>query len=209
MAKVAMYNIAGQEVGEIELNDTVFGVDINEAVVHQALVRQLANQRQGNAATKTRSMVRGGGRKPWKQKGTGRARAGTIRSPLWVGGGTVFGPQPRSYAFKMPRKARRLALKSALTAKLQSGELIVLETLQYEQPKTKQVVELLKAFNLSAGKALLITKEAEENVEKSSRNIPGVKALTAVGLNVFDLLHHDKLLITRDAVARIEEVLAQ
>ncbi|MDU4961546.1 MAG: 50S ribosomal protein L4 [Sporomusaceae bacterium] len=208
MAKVAVYNIAGQEVGEIELNDAVFGVDVNEAVVHQALVMQLASQRQGTAATKTRSMVRGGGRKPWKQKGTGRARAGTIRSPLWVGGGTVFGPQPRSYAFRMPRKARRLAIKSALTAKVQSGELVVLETLQYEQPKTKQVVELLKAFQLESGKALLITKDVEDNVEKSSRNIPGVKALTAGGLNVFDLLHHDKLLITRDAVARIEEVLA-
>lgn len=209
MPKVAVYNIAGQQTGEIELNDTVFGVEVNETVVHQALVMQLASQRQGNAATKTRSMVRGGGRKPWKQKGTGRARAGSIRSPLWVGGGTAFGPQPRSYSFKMPRKARRLAIKSALTAKLQSGELLVLDTIQFEQPKTKQVVELLKNFGLQERKALLITREDDENVDKSSRNIPGVKALTANGLNVFDLLHHDKLLITRDAVARIEEVLAQ
>jgi large subunit ribosomal protein L4 len=208
MAKVAVYNIAGQQTGEIELNDTVFGVEVNEAVVHQALVMQLASQRQGNAATKTRAMVRGGGRKPWKQKGTGRARAGTIRSPLWVGGGTVFGPHPRSYSFRMPRKARRLAIKSALSAKVQSGELVVLEAIQYDQPKTKQVVELLKSFGLEERKALLITREADENVEKSSRNIPGVKALTTSGLNVFDLLHHDKLLITRDAVARIEEVLA-
>lgn len=208
MAKVAVYNIAGQQTGEIDLNDAVFGVEVNETVVHQALVMQLASQRQGNAATKTRSMVRGGGRKPWKQKGTGRARAGTIRSPLWVGGGTVFGPHPRSYSFRMPRKARRLAIKSALTAKVQSGELVVLEGIQFEQPKTKQVVELLKNFGLEERKALLITGEANENVEKSSRNIPGVKALAANGLNVFDLLHHDKLLITRDAVARIEEVLA-
>ncbi|KYZ77702.1 50S ribosomal protein L4 [Anaerosporomusa subterranea] len=208
MAKVAVYNIAGQQTGEIELNDTVFGIEVNEAVVHQALVMQLASQRQGNAATKTRAMVRGGGRKPWKQKGTGRARAGTIRSPLWVGGGTVFGPHPRSYSFRMPRKARRLAIKSALSAKVQSGELVVLEGIQYDQPKTKQVVELLKTFGLEERKALLITREADENVEKSSRNIPGVKALAASGLNVFDLLHHDKLLITRDAVARIEEVLA-
>lgn len=208
MAKVAVYNIAGQQTGEIELNDTVFGVEVNEAVVHQALVMQLASQRQGNAATKTRSMVRGGGRKPWKQKGTGRARAGTIRSPLWVGGGVVFGPHPRSYSFRMPRKARRLAIKSALTAKLQSGELVILEGIQFDQPKTKQVVELLKTFELQERKALLVTGEANENVEKSSRNIPGVKALAANGLNVFDLLHHDKLLITRDAVARIEEVLA-
>ncbi len=208
MAKVAVYNIAGQQTGEIELNDTVFGVEVNEAVVHQALVMQLANQRQGNAATKTRAMVRGGGRKPWKQKGTGRARAGTIRSPLWVGGGVVFGPHPRSYSFRMPRKARRLAIKSALTAKLQSGELVILEGIQFDQPKTKQVVELLKTFELQERKALLVTGEANENVEKSSRNIPGVKALAANGINVFDLLHHDKLLITRDAVARIEEVLA-
>ena len=208
MAKVAVYNIAGQQTGEMELNDAVFGVDVNEAVVHQALVMQLASQRQGTAATKTRAMVRGGGRKPWKQKGTGRARAGSIRSPLWIGGGTTFGPQPRSYAFRMPRKARRLAIKSALTAKLQTGELLVLEGIQFEQPKTKQVVELLKNFGLDQRKALLITGEADEIVEKSSRNIPGVKALAASGLNVFDLLHHDKLLITRDAVARIEEVLA-
>jgi large subunit ribosomal protein L4 len=208
MAKVAVYNIAGQQTGEIELNDTVFGVEVNETVVHQALVMQLASQRQGNAATKTRAMVRGGGRKPWKQKGTGRARAGTIRSPLWVGGGTVFGPHPRSYSFRMPRKVRRLAIKSALTAKLQSGELLILDSILFEQPKTKQVVELLKNFGLEERKALLITGEADEIVEKSSRNIPGVKALTANGLNVFDLLHHDKLLITRDAVARIEEVLA-
>lgn len=208
MAKVAVYNIVGQQTGEIELNDAVFGVEVNEAVVHQALVMQLASQRQGTAATKTRAMVRGGGRKPWKQKGTGRARAGSIRSPLWIGGGTTFGPQPRSYSFRMPRKARRLAIKSALTAKLQGGELVVLEGIQFEQPKTKQVVELLKNFGLAERKALLITGEADENVEKSSRNIPGVKALAANGLNVFDLLHHDKLLITRDAVARIEEVLA-
>lgn len=208
MAKVAVYNIAGQQTGEIELNDTVFGVEVNETLVHQALVMQLASQRQGNAATKTRAMVRGGGRKPWKQKGTGRARAGTIRSPLWVGGGVVFGPHPRSYSFRMPRKARRLAIKSALTAKLQSGELLILDSILFEQPKTKQVVEFLKNFGLEERKALLITRETDEIVEKSSRNIPGVKALTANGLNVFDLLHHDKLLITRDAVARIEEVLA-
>lgn len=208
MAKVAVYNIAGQQTGEIELNDAVFGVEVNETVVHQALVMQLASNRQGTAATKTRSMVRGGGKKPWKQKGTGRARAGSIRSPLWVGGGTVFGPQPRSYAFRMPRKARRLAIKSALTSKLQNGELVVLDAIAFEQPKTKQVVELLNNFGLAERKALFITGELNENVEKSSRNIPGVKALTANGLNVFDLLHHDKLLITRDAVARIEEVLA-
>lgn len=208
MAKVAIYNIAGEQTGELELNDAVFGVEVNEAVVHQALLMQLANQRQGTASTKTRSQVRGGGRKPWKQKGTGRARAGTIRSPLWIGGGVTFGPHPRSYAVKMPRKARRLAIKSALSAKLANQEIVILEGLQFEQPKTKQVVELLKNFGLTDRKALIITQEIEESVEKSSRNIPGVKALTAGCLNVFDLLHHDKLLITQDAIARIEEVLA-
>lgn len=208
MPKVAVYNIAGQQTGEMELNENVFGIEVNEAVVHQALVMQLASRRLGTASTKTRAMVRGGGRKPWKQKGTGRARAGSIRSPLWVGGGATFGPQPRSYAFRMPRKVRRLALKSALTAKVAKGEVVILEAIAFEQPKTKQVVELLKNFGLSEHKALFITCDTEENVEKSSRNIPGVMAITANGLNVFDLLHHDKLLITRDAVARIEEVLA-
>jgi large subunit ribosomal protein L4 len=166
MPKVAVYNIAGQQTGEIELNENVFGVEVNEAVLHQAVVMQLASQRLGTAATKTRGMVRGGGRKPWKQKGTGRARAGSTRSPIWVGGGTTFGPQPRSYAFRMPRKQRRLA------------------------------------------KALIVTGEALENVEKSSRNIRGVKAIASTGINVYDILYHDKVLITKDAVNRIEEVLA-
>lgn len=208
MPKVAVYNVAGQKTGEMELNENVFGIQFNEAVVHQALVMQLASRRQGTAATKTRAQVRGGGRKPWKQKGTGRARAGTIRSPLWVGGGTVFGPQPRSYSFRMPRKVRRLAIKSALSAKVAEGELLVVDALGFEQPKTKQVIDLLKNFNAADNKALIITAEENENVGKSSRNIEGVKAITSMGLNVFDLLHHDKILITKDAVTRIEEVLA-
>lgn len=208
MPKVAVYDITGAQTGEMELNDNVFGVEVNEAVLHQAVVMQLANQRLGTAATKTRAMVRGGGKKPWKQKGTGRARAGSIRSPLWVGGGTTFGPMPRSYAFSMPRKARRLAIKSALSAKVQSGEIIILEALSLSEPKTKEVVSLLSNLNSGADKALLITAEKDMVLEKSSRNIPGVKALTSQGLNVYDLLYHDKVIITKDAVAVIEEVLA-
>jgi large subunit ribosomal protein L4 len=208
MPKVAVYNITGEKAGEIELNDNVFGVEVNEAVLHQAVVMQLANQRQGTAATKTRGLVRGGGRKPWRQKGTGRARAGSIRSPLWVGGGTVFGPQPRSYAFSMPRKARRLAIKSALTAKVNEGELIVVDDISFDAPKTKNVVKLLGDFKVQDNSALIITGDISENVEKSSRNIPGIKSIASNGLNVYDLLYHDRIFITKDAISRIEEVLA-
>lgn len=208
MPKVAVYDITGKETGEIELNDNVFGVEMNEAVLHQAVVMQLASQRLGTAATKTRGLVRGGGRKPWKQKGTGRARSGSTRSPIWVGGGTVFGPQPRSYAFKMPRKQRRLAIKCALSAKVKAGELMVVESINFAQPKTKDVVKMLGDFNAADDKALIVTGEVIETVEKSSRNIPGVKAIASNGLNVYDLLYHDKVLVTKDAVTRIEEVLA-
>jgi large subunit ribosomal protein L4 len=208
MPKVAVYDMTGAKTGEMELNDSVFGVEVNEAVVHQAVVMQLASQRQGTHATKTRSMVRGGGRKPWKQKGTGRARAGSIRSPLWVGGGVAFGPHPRSYKFSMPRKARRLAIKSALSAKVNEGGLLVVEDISFAAPKTKDVVKLLGNFEAQEAKALIITAENDENVAKSSRNIPGVKAIGTIGLNVYDLLHHDKVFVTKEAVAKIEEVLA-
>jgi large subunit ribosomal protein L4 len=208
MPKVAIYDMTGAKTGEVELNDSVFGVEINEALVHQAVVMQLASQRHGTHATKTRSMVRGGGRKPWKQKGTGRARAGSIRSPLWVGGGVAFGPHPRSYKFSMPRKARRLAIKCALSAKVNDGGLLVVEDINFAEPKTKDVVKLLGNFEASDSKALIITVDQNDNVVKSSRNIPGVKAINTMGLNVFDLLHHDKVLVTKDAVAKIEEVLA-
>lgn len=208
MPKVAVYDMTGAKTGEMELNDSVFGVEVNEAVVHQAVVMQLASQRQGTHATKTRSMVRGGGRKPWKQKGTGRARAGSIRSPLWVGGGVAFGPHPRSYKFSMPRKARRLAIKSALSAKVNDGGLLVVEDISFAAPKTKDVIKLLGNFEAQEAKALFITAENDENVAKSSRNIPGVKAIGTIGLNVFDLLHHDKVFVTKAAVAKIEEVLA-
>lgn len=168
---------------------------------------QLASQRLGTHATKTRGFVRGGGRKPWKQKGTGRARSGSTRSPIWVGGGTVFGPSPRSYAFRMPRKQRRLAIRCALSSKVQSGELVIVDNIDFEQAKTRNVVQMLSDFSVDK-KALIITAEAIENVEKSSRNIPGVKAISSRGLNVYDILNHNKLFITKDAVTRIEEVLA-
>lgn len=208
MPKLSVYNLAGQVTGEIELNDQVFGVEFNEAVVHQAIVMQLANQRQGTSATKTRGMVRGGGRKPWKQKGTGRARCGSTRSPIWVGGGTTFGPQPRSYAKKMPRKARRLALCCALSAKVAAGEMVVVEGLAFDAPKTKNVVAMLNAFDAADKKALLITDGENTNVELSARNMPKVTAISNIGLNCFDILNSNKVFLSKEVVEKIEEVLA-
>lgn len=207
MPKVAVYNSANQQVGDIELNDSVFGVEMNAGLVHQAVVMQLASRRLGTHATKTRGLVRGGGRKPWRQKGTGRARSGSTRSPLWVGGGTVFGPQPRSYTFRMPKKQRRLAIKCALSDKVASGDFIVLDDLQFDAPKTKSVVKMLGDFGVDA-KSLIITLDENENVELSSRNIPGVKAINTMGLNVYDILNHTKLFVTKAAIEKIEEVLA-
>ena len=207
MPTVAVYDIAGTKVGDLELNDSIFGVEMNAPLLHQAVKMQLAAQRLGTHATKTRGFVRGGGRKPWKQKGTGRARSGSSRSPIWVGGGTIFGPHPRKYAFSMPRKQRRLAIKCALSDKVQSGEFLVLDSLDFDAPKTKNVVKMLKDFSVD-DKALIITAGEAENVEKSSRNIPGVKAINTTGLNVYDILNHDKLFITKDAITRIEEVLS-
>ena len=198
MPNLKVFDLTAKEVGEIELNEAIFGVEVHSTLMHQAMVMQLANQRLGTAATKTRAMVRGGGRKPWRQKGTGRARAGTTRSPIWIGGGVVFGPHPRSYVKRMPRKARRLALKSALSAKVIASELLVLDGMQFEAPKTKQVLALMKAFEIESQKALFILGETNENVVKSTRNIPGVKTITSLGLNVVDLLHHDKIFITKD-----------
>lgn len=208
MPKVTLYNTAGAAAGEIELNDSVFGVEYNEAVIHQAVVRQMANERLGTHATKTRGLVRGGGRKPWKQKGTGRAIVGSIRSPLWVGGGTVFGPTPRSHAKDMTRKARQLAVKSALSEKLRANELIVVDAINFDAPKTKEVVKFLAAFNVD-GKALIVDGgTASENTVLSARNIPGVKAYAPSGLNIYDIVHYTKLFLTQDAVKKIEEVLA-
>ena len=208
MPKVALYNMSGAQTGEIDLNDWVFGCEINATVLHQAVVMQLANQRQGNAQTKTRANVRGGGKKPWKQKGTGRARAGTIRSPLWVGGGVVFGPHPRKYTIAMPRKVRRLALRSALTAKVNSGELVVLEEMSFPEIKTKNMIKFLEGFKATDAKALVVMAEANDVVAKSAGNIPGVTTITSLGINVHDLLNHQRVFVTKDAVAKIEEVLA-
>ena len=207
MPKVSTYNITGAQTGEMELNDSVFGVEVNEAVMRQAVLRQLANERLGTHATKTRGLVRGGGRKPWKQKGTGRARVGSTRSPLWVGGGTVFGPQPRSYEQKMPRKARRLAVKSALSDKVNTNELFVLDEIVLAAPKTKEVVKVVDNFKFSGEKVLFIT-DGDEVVARCARNLQGVKSVSTENMNIFDLLHYTKLFITKSAVAKIEEVLA-
>ncbi|MBO6304672.1 MAG: 50S ribosomal protein L4 [Selenomonadaceae bacterium] len=207
MPTVAVYNIAGEKTGDMELNEDFFGVEMNAGLLHQAVVLQQASMRLGTHSTKTRGLVRGGGRKPWRQKGTGRARSGSTRSPIWVGGGTVFGPHPRKYGFNMPRKQRRLALKCALSDKVKNGDFLVLESLDFDAPKTKQVVKMMGDFKIE-NKALLITEEYKENVELSARNIQGVKAITAEGINVLDILYHGKLLVTKDAVKRMEEVFA-
>ncbi len=207
MPQVKVYDMGGKEVGTMDLNDNFFGLEVNESLLHQAVVLQLASERQGTHATKTRGFVRGGGKKPWRQKGTGRARAGSRRSPVWVGGGTVFGPHPRKYGFSMPRKQRRLALKCALSDKVKSGDFLVLDKLEFDAPKTKRAVQLLNDFSVQS-KSLFVTLESAENVEKSVRNIPGMKAVGATGINVYDILNHDKLFITKDAVARVEEVFA-
>ncbi|MBB6734950.1 50S ribosomal protein L4 [Cohnella zeiphila] len=207
MPKVNVYNVSGSQVGELELADNIFGVTPNTHVLHSAVVLQQASVRQGTHKTKGRSEVRGGGRKPWKQKGTGRARQGSIRSPQWKGGGIVFGPTPRSYGFKLPRKVRRLAIKSALSSKVVGNEIIVLDALSLAQPKTKEFAAILNNLKVER-KALVVTADFEENVALSARNIPGVKFVSATGINVLDIMVHDKLIITKDAVAKVEEVFA-
>lgn len=208
MPKLTVLDMSGKQVGDIELSESVFGITPNEAVLHEAVVMQQASLRRGTHATKNRAAVSGGGKKPWRQKGTGRARHGSIRSPLWVGGGTVFGPQPRSYAYKLPKKVRRLAIKSAPSSKVNDSELIVLDELKMEQPKTREMVQVLKNLGVDR-KALIVADQVEENAELSARNIPGVKVIPAEGLNVLDVLYHDKLILTRGAVNRIEEVFGQ
>ncbi|MCH7323582.1 50S ribosomal protein L4 [Solibacillus sp. MA9] len=206
MTKVSVLSQTGASVGEIELNDAIFGIEPNEAVLFDAVVAQRASLRQGNHKVKTRSEVAGGGRKPWRQKGTGRARQGSIRSPQWRGGGTVFGPTPRSYAYKLPKKVRRLALKSALSAKVLEQNFVVLDALTFDAPKTKDFKAVLAALEINK-KALFVTAEVNENAILSARNIPGVTVLTATGINVLDLLGHDKIVFTQDAVKKVEEVL--
>jgi large subunit ribosomal protein L4 len=199
--------MSGAQVGELELNDSVFGIEPNQAVLYDFVKMQMANKRVGIASAKTRAEVRGGGRKPWRQKGTGRARVGSTRNPIWTGGGVVFGPHPRDYSYKLPRKVRRLAMRSALSTKVKEQSIIVVDELSFEEPKTRLMVETLKTLN-AGKKTLVVTADADDNVTKSARNIPGVKQLPADFINVYDLLHYDTLLITKDAVARVEEVFA-
>ena len=206
MPTVPVINIKGSKVGEIALNDKIFDVKVNNALLHEAVVMQLASKRLGTSAVKNRAAVSGGGKKPWRQKGTGQARHGSRRSPIWKGGGIVFGPSPRDYDYSLPKKARRQALNSALTAKVQAGELIVVDLLKLTEPKTKNMVEILN--NLKANKALIVTAESEENLFKSARNIPGVAMLATEGLNIYDILAHDQMIITKDAVGKVEEALA-
>jgi large subunit ribosomal protein L4 len=207
MPKVTLFNQAGSQVGEIELAETVFGIQPNEAVLFDAVIMQRASMRQGTHKVKNRSEVSGGGRKPWRQKGTGRARQGSIRSPQWRGGGIVFGPTPRSYAYKLPKKVRRLAIKSALSTKVLENNIIVLDNLTLNAPKTKEMVAVLKGLSVEK-KALIVTADANEAVELSARNIPGVTVITANSVNVLDVLGHDKLIMTKAAVEKVEEVLA-
>ena len=206
MANVSVYNMEGKEVGTMELNDAVFGVEINDHLVHLAVVRQLANNRQGTQKAKTRSEVSGGGRKPWRQKGTGHARQGSTRSPQWTGGGVVFAPVPRDYSIKMNKKERRLALKSALTSRVQENKLIVLEDLTLDEAKTKAMQTVLN--NLHVSKALVVLNEENKNVVLSTRNIPDVVTAYTNTINVFDILKYNTLILTKSAVASIEEVYA-
>lgn len=206
MAKVAVLNMQGKQVEELELNDAVFGVEVNEHLIHRAVVAQQANKRQGTQSTLSRGEVRGGGAKPWRQKGTGRARHGSIRSPQWKGGGVVFAPKPRDYSKKMNRKERRIALRSVLTTKVADSKFIVLDTLNFDEIKTKNMVAVLE--NLNVTKTLIVINEENKNVFLSAKNIQGVQMASTNTINVYDLLKYDTCIVTKDAVATIEEVYA-
>ena len=206
MANVSVYNMEGKEVGTMELNDAVFGVEVNDHLVHLAVVRQLANNRQGTQKAKTRSEVSGGGRKPWRQKGTGHARQGSTRSPQWTGGGVVFAPTPRDYSVKMNKKEKQLAMKSVLTSKVNESKFIVLDELKLAEIKTKQIKAVLD--NLKVEKALIVTKEKDDVVVKSANNLPKVATTALNNINVYDILKYDTVVVTSEAVAAIEEVYA-
>ena len=206
MANVSVYNMEGKEVGKLELNDAVFGVEINEHLVHMVVVQTLANKRQGTQKAKTRSEVSGGGRKPWRQKGTGHARQGSTRAPQWKGGGVVFAPVPRDYSFKLNKKEKRAALKSVLTSRVQENKMIVLDELKLDEIKTKKFKEVMD--NLKVEKAMVVIGEQDQNVICSARNLPQVSTAVAENINVYDILKGDTLVITKDAVAKIEEVYA-
>jgi large subunit ribosomal protein L4 len=205
MPKVALYNMDGESVGEIELKDDIFGIEVNKDVLYQVVKMQLANKRQGTQSTLTRAEVRGSGAKPWRQKGTGRARVGSIRSPLWTKGGVVFAPKPRDYRYTLPKKIRRLAMKSALSSKVREDNIIVMDSLALPEAKTKLMVKVLKNLNVNK-KALLVLPGKDETVERAARNIPGVKLAFVNTLNVLDILNYDKFIITQDAARLVEEV---
>lgn len=206
MPKTTLYNIKAEKVGEIELSDAIFGIEANKEAMHTMVVNYLANQRQGTQSTKTRTEVRGGGKKPWRQKGTGRARQGSIRAPQWTGGGVALGPKPRSYRFTVNKKLRRLAFKSALSTKVAENEIIVIDELKLDSFKTKEMAAILKAFE--ADNALVVTADKDVNVVRSASNIPGIKTSMATNLNVYDVLKYSKFIVTKDAVSKIEEVYA-
>ena len=206
MPTVGLFNKEGNKIEDIQLNDNIFAVEVNADAMHQVVVALLANKRQGTQSAKTRAEVRGGGIKPWRQKGTGRARQGSIRAPQWIKGGVVFAPKPRDYRMSIPKSMRRVALLSALTSKVQNDEMVVLDSLTLEAPKTKEIVKMLNAFN--AKKTLIVTAEANETVYKSARNIEGVAVLPVNNINVYDLLKYSKVIMTKDAVSKIEEVYA-
>lgn len=207
MPKVAVYNTEGASVGEIELKDDIFGVEINQALLHQVVKMQLANKRQGTQSALTRAEVRGGGAKPWRQKGTGRARHGSIRSPIWIKGGVTFAPKPRDYSYKMPKKMRRQALKSALSSKVENDKIVVLDNLELSQPKTKEMVKVLKNLQVD-GKALVVLPERDETVARAAGNLQGIKLASINTLNVLDILNYDRFIITKEAVQKVEEVYA-
>jgi large subunit ribosomal protein L4 len=208
MASVDVINQKGDKVDSIELDEKIFQADIREHLVQKVVVWQLAKRRKGTASTKTRSQVRGGGKKPWRQKGTGRARAGTSRSPIWTGGGTIFGPHPRSYAFSLPKKVRKAALRSVLSSKLQEEKVIVLDKIDLEEAKTKAFLNVCKEIGIDEEKALFVTSEKDETLRRSSRNVHRYLVLPCEGLNVYDLLRYEKLVLLQDAVPRIHERLA-
>ncbi len=207
MPKVDLYNMKGEVVGNVELSENIFATEVNNEVLHAVVVNQLANKRQGTQSTKTKSEVRGGGKKPWRQKGTGRARQGSIRSAQWIKGGIVLGPKPRSYRYTLPKKVKRIAMKSALTAKVAGNEILVLDALALEAIKTKAMVGVLSNLKVDSS-ALVVIDSKNENVVKSARNIPGIKTAYVNTLNVFDILKYDKFIITKDAVEKVEEVYA-
>ncbi|MCY6483497.1 50S ribosomal protein L4 [Clostridium aestuarii] len=206
MPTVDLFNREGQKVGDIQLSDSIFAFEVNENALHQVVVAQLANKRQGTQSTKTRSEVSGGGRKPWRQKGTGRARQGSIRAAQWIHGGVVFAPKPREYRMSIPKSMRRVAMKSALSSKVAEGEIVVLENLELDTPKTKEMVKMINAFQTK--KALIVVPESNENIYKSVRNIEGSIVVPVNNLNVYDILKYDKFIVTKEAIAKIEEVYA-